>query len=271
MTRHIHEYVSRGYDSDNDIIRTKNMVAIEQAVRLLDSRPAPIRVIDLGVGDGAFLRALYTVRDGCRLTGVDIAQSMLDLAAAQVPLTPIRATVDRVDRHTEPAGYDLVIAHFILAYVTLDTVLAQARRLLAPGGLISLVTSTNESAAAMLTQVDRFEASRDPVRRALAGVVRRGLSRTHTPNDLAHIRRRLAAHDLHLVDRQRLEARIHIADPHDGFRWAIDNGWCVNVLDYPLPMPVLTWLARRGLDYFDYPFVSTHVVESLMVGRIEDA
>lgn len=267
MTRHIHEYVSRGYDSGSDIIRTKNYAALELVARHLPRRAAgPLRVIDLGVGDGAFLRLLNALGGEFHYTGVDIAQSMLDLAGDAMPLTAIRSRVDDVDRHTQPRSYDLVVAHFILAYVGLDTVLAQARRLLAPGGMLSLVTSTNESAAALLAQVRRLQASRHPGKLALSWAVRRGLSRTHTPDSLGHIRQRLAAHRLHLIDHRRLEAHIQIDDPDEAFRWAVDHGWCVNALDYPLPMPLLTAIARAGLRLFHYPYHSTHVVEVMMIG-----
>ncbi|ALG10541.1 methyltransferase [Kibdelosporangium phytohabitans] len=110
---------------------------------------APIRVLDLGGGDGG--DAIRLAAKGCDVTIVDHATGMLAAAerrAAEAGVTDrIRCVeADATDPPADPVGYDLVLSHNLLQYLP-DTAqaLAAAVRLVRPGGLFSLISINRHS------------------------------------------------------------------------------------------------------------------------------
>lgn len=102
----------------------------------LDRLPRPPRrAIDLGCGNGRFLAAL--AERGAEVTGVDAYPDSLERALARAPrATLLAADVTAVP--LEAAGFDLVAALDVLEHLEPPRLLAEARRLLAPGGRLLL-------------------------------------------------------------------------------------------------------------------------------------
>ncbi|MFF0833562.1 methyltransferase [Streptomyces sp. NPDC003388] len=103
--------------------------------------PAP-RVLDLGCGTGASTAALAAALPGAEITAVDASAGMLRRAALRPWPTPVRFVQSPVER-LAAAGvrgpFDAVFAAYLLRNTAdPDAVLAQAHRLLAPGGRLAV-------------------------------------------------------------------------------------------------------------------------------------
>lgn len=100
------------------------------------------RVLDLGCGTGAL--ALRLARQGCQVTGVDVSPAMLAQAARRVrdegladQVTLRELGVAELDTAFADASFDAVTATLLFSEISPDErdyALAQARRLLRPGG-----------------------------------------------------------------------------------------------------------------------------------------
>jgi SAM-dependent methyltransferase len=102
----------------------------------LDRLPEPPRrAIDLGCGNGRFLAAL--AERGAAVTGVDAYADSLARAKARAPAATLLAA-DVTAVPLEDAGFDLVAALDVLEHLEPSRLLAEARRLLAPGGRLLL-------------------------------------------------------------------------------------------------------------------------------------
>jgi SAM-dependent methyltransferase len=268
MSRRVHDAVAAGYNSGSGIIAEKNrQVAVNLAQRF-EAHPGPLAVADLGVGDGAMLAQLAARGLPLRMTGLDVSPAMLRLAAARVPLTPVHAPAQRAREVLPAAAFDLVLAHFILAYVERGTLLAQARELLAPGGVLSLVSTTEEGGAPFYEGLERhFRATRNPLKRALAWVCDRALAQSNVPTSFAVLEADIAAAGLVILRRDTMRQHITFDDAAAAYRFGIEEGWAANFLAMPgVPVRAAQAFARWGTRQASYPFSFTHVIEILEIG-----
>ena len=102
----------------------------------IDARvPAGVRLLDVGCGTGGLLRAL-----GPRLAegvGVDVSDAMLDAARARSPHRFV--AIDGPNLPFPDAYFDVVVSLLSWRYLDADPILAEVRRVLAPGGRFLVV------------------------------------------------------------------------------------------------------------------------------------
>lgn len=106
--------------------------------RLVDLAPAPLRVLDVGCGEGRLLAALHAAGHR-RLRGVDIAPRMLERARRAVPAAELRV-IDGLHLPFEDDAFDAVLFAATFTSAPADEVqralAAEAMRVLAPGGVV---------------------------------------------------------------------------------------------------------------------------------------
>lgn len=144
------------------------MVRQELVARQLDEQIAGrfpvgqrLRVLDVGMGQGT--QALRLARAGHQVTGLEKDPGMLATARAALAEEPegIRGRVRLVEGdgrdtgvHFLPGSFDVVLCHGVLMYVAEpDPLIAGLARMLAPGGLLSLLIR-NADALAMRPGLD---------------------------------------------------------------------------------------------------------------------
>lgn len=105
---------------------------------------APADVLDVGTGSGhvAFLLAGL----GHRVTGIDLADGMLQIAQERAAATadaPRFLVGDAVAPHFAPASFDAVVGRYVMWTLRdPDAAVASWARLLRPGGVVAMVDST---------------------------------------------------------------------------------------------------------------------------------
>ncbi|MFJ6082116.1 class I SAM-dependent methyltransferase [Streptomyces sp. NPDC092369] len=114
-----------------------------------------LRVLDVGMGQGT--QALRLARAGHQVTGIEQDPTMISAARAAVAAEPegIRERVRLVQGdgrdtgvHFLPGSFDVVLCHGVLMYVgDPDALLAGLARMLAPGGLLSLLVRNGDALA----------------------------------------------------------------------------------------------------------------------------
>ena len=114
-----------------------------------------LRVLDVGMGQGT--QALRLARAGHQVTGVEQDPEMISAAREALAAEPegIRERVRLVQGdgrdtgvHFLPGSFDVVLCHGVLMYVQEpDPLLAGLARMLAPGGLLSLLVRNADALA----------------------------------------------------------------------------------------------------------------------------
>ncbi|MEU9334599.1 methyltransferase domain-containing protein [Streptomyces sp. NPDC048290] len=114
-----------------------------------------LRVLDVGMGQGT--QALRLARAGHQVTGVEQDATMIEAARAALAAEPegIRERMRIVQGdgrdtgvHFLPGSFDVVLCHGVLMYVEEpDPLLAGLARVMAPGGLLSLLVRNGDALA----------------------------------------------------------------------------------------------------------------------------
>ncbi|MEU8955714.1 class I SAM-dependent methyltransferase [Streptomyces sp. NPDC048518] len=114
-----------------------------------------LRILDVGMGQGT--QALRLARAGHKVTGVEQDPAMIAAARISLAAEPegIQGRVRIVEGdghqtgvHFLPGSFDVVLCHGVLMYVEdPDALLAGLARMLAPGGLLSLLVRNAEALA----------------------------------------------------------------------------------------------------------------------------
>lgn len=114
-----------------------------------------LRVLDVGMGQGT--QALRLARGGHTVTGLESDTGMLARAREALGGEPagIRERVRLIEGdgletgvHFRPGSFDVVLCHGVLMYVSEpDALLAGLARMLAPGGLLSLLVRNGDALA----------------------------------------------------------------------------------------------------------------------------
>ncbi|GHI18117.1 methyltransferase [Streptomyces lavendulae subsp. lavendulae] len=114
-----------------------------------------LRVLDVGMGQGT--QALRLARAGHMVTGLEQDPDMLAVAREALAVEPagIRDRVKLLEgdgretgAHFLPGSFDVVLCHGVLMYVPEpDAMLAGLARMLAPGGLLSLLVRNGDALA----------------------------------------------------------------------------------------------------------------------------
>ncbi|MFI1408948.1 methyltransferase domain-containing protein [Streptomyces sp. NPDC020707] len=114
-----------------------------------------LRVLDVGMGQGT--QALRLARAGHQVTGVEQDAALISVAREALAAEPegIRGRVRIVESdgrdtgvHFLPGSFDVVLCHGVLMYVEEpDALLAGLGRMLAPGGMLSLLVRNADALA----------------------------------------------------------------------------------------------------------------------------
>ncbi|MFI7698578.1 class I SAM-dependent methyltransferase [Nonomuraea sp. NPDC049480] len=110
----------------------------------------PVRLLDVGCGQGT--QALRMAARGHRVTALDASRDLLDLLETGIRpgmrITTVQAAAERLGELFEPGSFDAVLCHGVLMYFDdPDPLLAAMARVLAPGGLLSLLVRNGDALA----------------------------------------------------------------------------------------------------------------------------
>ena len=129
--------------------RLQRVVADRLARLVREAAPQAVRVLDVGCGTGALLAALReggTGRVGPSLAaGVDLAHGMVRVAREALPGARLAAG-DAEALPFRATAFDLVVSSSTFQWLPdLDVALAEARRVLRPGGTLGLALFCGET------------------------------------------------------------------------------------------------------------------------------
>jgi 2-polyprenyl-3-methyl-5-hydroxy-6-metoxy-1,4-benzoquinol methylase len=143
--------------------RLRETFLLEWACRASECVDRPLRVLDIGCGEGYFAAAL--AQRGAEVVAVDVAEEPLRRARALLPGLDARLVEPEAPLPLEDSSFDVVWSGETIEHVA-DTSqwLSEVRRVLRPGGLLVLSTPDHGRLSRLRMALSRgaFEAHFDP-------------------------------------------------------------------------------------------------------------
>jgi len=225
MAEKFYNRIAQDYDNDwNNIYKDTRAISISQIIEHCGDRTLDT-ALDLAVGTGnsfADLEPHISIR---RRTGNDLSSQMLKQAARKIqgPVEFICDDARNILNHVPPGSQDLILCHYLFSYLDRDHILDIVFKLLKPGGLISMATTTKKNLLELST--GRF--------RHTGRLFRVGdhLGKVDTPENHEACLNILATHRFQVVQHSNFRKEALFRSFDDVTSWAIDSGWAAQYFD----------------------------------------
>lgn len=250
-------------------ISKSHLCAIEQIEQAhLGLRPH-YKVLDLGVGNGAFLQRLKQTMPLADFTGIDVSKEMLKRAHDALPLTTIECSATEADHYLPHHSQDLVLAHFINAYIPINTLFNQAKLLTRANGHFSLITTTYESFPLAQQQLADF-ITQDSLLSSIVGHYYKAIVKNTTvaggEDELLQV---FAQHQFQVIEHQRLHIPITLNNIDELALFGIEGTWFLNSLSIRmLPRNFLLQRLKRLFNkIFTFPYQDMHIIDVVLARK----
>jgi ubiquinone/menaquinone biosynthesis C-methylase UbiE len=252
-------------------ITKSHEAAIEQIERLMPSsaRSSDFRVLDLGVGDGAFLKKLTEVLPNAMFTGVDVSEEMLKLAEQALDLTTIETTATAVGDFLPAHSQDLVLAHFINAYMPMKALFESVRNLTKANGYFSFITTTYDSFPVAQQYLADFIAEGTLLSGVVGHYYKSILKNTTVAPGEQALLQAFKDYDFEVLEHHRFRIPIVLNDIDALALFGIEGTWFLNSLSIKmLPKSFLLQRLKRLFDrIFTFPYHDTHVIDVVLARK----
>lgn len=250
-------------------ISNSHLAAIEQIKKHhLGLRPH-YKVLDFGVGNGAFLEKLRPCMPEADFTGIDISKEMLERARKTLPLTAIEASATEASRFLPHHSQDLVLAHFINAYIPINTLFNEADLLTRANGHFSLITTTYESFPVAQRHLADFISQGSILSSVVGHYYKAMVKNTTVASGLDELMHVFAQHKFKIVEHQRLSIPITLQDIDELALFGLEATWFLNTLSMRM-LPknfLLQRLKRLFGQIFTFPYHDTHIIDVVLAQK----
>lgn len=263
--------IAERYDTANQFgsISESHQCAILQMQRAhLGTKPHS-KVLDLGVGDGAFLKKLREQMPLAEFTGIDVSQEMLKRAAAALPLTTIEASATEASQYLPHHSQDLVLAHFINAYIPINTLFNEAHTLTRANGHFSIITTTYESFPLAQKHLADFIAE-DTLLSSIVGHYYKAIVKNTTvAAGKEELLNAFKEHQFEVLEHQRLHIPIVLNNIDELALFGIEGTWFLNTLSIRmLPKNFLIQRLKRLFSkIFTFPYEDVHIIDVVLAKK----
>jgi ubiquinone/menaquinone biosynthesis C-methylase UbiE len=263
--------IAKRYDIADQFgsISKSHTIAIKQIETVMKDHHLPVKVLDMGIGNGAFLQQLLPILKQAKLTGIDISPEMIKLAQENLPILCIEGSATEASHYLPAHSQDLILAHFINAYIPIDTLLQQANLLTRSNGYFSMITTTYESFPEAQRMIAEFINDGSIVGRLVGHYYKNLVRNTTVSSGLEDLFCSFDNHGFKVVEHQRLEIPFQLNNIDDLILFGIDGTWFLNSISMRmLPKQFLIERLKRLFErIFTFPYKDTHIIDIILASK----
>lgn len=250
-------------------ITESHTCAISQITRENLGKRSHYKVLDFGVGDGAFLKKLEKHMPEAEFTGIDVSEEMLKYARDALPLTAIEASATEACQYLPLHSQDLVLAHFINAYVPIDALFHQANLLTRSNGYFSLITTTYDSFPTAQQRLADFITEESLLSCIVGHYYKAVVKNTTVASNKDELLNTFKKHQFEVIEHQRISIPITLNTIDELAMFGIEGTWFLNSLSIKmLPKNFLIERMKRVFSkIFTFPYHDTHVIDVILAKK----
>lgn len=267
----MYDQIAQRYNTANwfGSISQSHQVAIEQIKALHLHQRDDLNVLDLGVGNGHFLNQLAQFLPKAHFTGIDISPKMLEIAKASLPMVTIESSAGDACRFLPPHSQDLVLAHFVNAYIPIPVLFEQARLLTKASGYFSMISTTYDSFQTAQSQLASFIAQDSLVSRVVGHYYKNIVKNATVAAGQAQLLQAFDQHQFNIIAHQRIEIPITLNSIDELIQFGVEGTWFLNSLTIRmLPKNFLRQRLKKLFSHiFTFPYHDTHVIDIVLANK----
>ena len=250
-------------------ISKSHIVAVEQMQKFYLGMKPHYKILDLGVGDGTFLKKFHEIMPMAEFTGIDVSSEMLSRAKERLPLVTIECSAAQANKFLPPHSQDLILAHFINAHIPINVLFNEANLLTRANGHFSMITTTYDSFPVAQRQLAEF-ISQDSILSSVVGHYYKSIVKNTTVSaNYEELMQAFKQHQFQIVDHTRLEIPITIHHIDELAHFGIEGTWFLNTLSIRM-LPknfLLERLKRLFNKIFTFPYHDTHIIDVVLAKK----
>ena len=254
----LYDKVAQTYNQNlsGEVLNKAKRIAVNSA---LNQRHALQSILALGMGDGTDLLPYVEHYPKADMHGLDISEKMLEKSKAILDCTTYYGDIGNASFIIPKKDFEFIIAHFVTAYVPLNVILRECKKLTAPSGLISIVTNTMDSFPVAQSLLAKLKNSSNPFYKLVAHHVHKTLQTVYVPKNLEDLKSVVTAQGLKLIELKEENISLQLNTHREAFDFFINGGWFVSGLIHPLlPHGLLSRICQQLINKnFTFPYVDT--------------
>jgi ubiquinone/menaquinone biosynthesis C-methylase UbiE len=252
-------------------ITESHRFAIEQIERVLLDKHEDYHILDMGVGDGAFLEKLKKrAVPNATFIGVDVSGEMLKRARKLLPtLKTIEASATDAPQFLSPNSQDLVLAHFINAYIPMQALFESVRALTKKNGCFSFITTTYDSFPVAQQHLADFISEGTLVSSVVGHYYKSILKNTTVALGETELLDSFKEHEFEVLEHHRFRLPVLLNNIDELALFGIEGTWFLNSLSIRmLPKNFLLQRLKRLFEkIFTFPYEDTHVIDVVLAKK----
>lgn len=271
MLNAVQDHLSREHLTADQFgsITESHRIAMEQIQHIHFAHRPHCKVLDLGVRDGLFLKKLHEFLPSAEFTGVDVSSEPLKRIRDLFSITTIEASASEVTNYLPPHSQDLVLAHFLNAYIPLNTLFHAAKTLTRATGYFSLMTTTYESFPVAQQYLADFITQGSLLGSVVGHYYKSIVKNTTVAASEEDLLQAFALHDFEVIEHHRLRIPIVLNNIEELALFGIEGTWFLNQLSIRmLPRQFLIQRLKRLFDkIFTFPYQDIHIIDIILARK----
>src|SRR3990167_404249 len=253
-------------------ITESHACALKQILASGQAKHKNLHILDLGVGDAAFIKKLAPYFPKGIYTGIDISVNMLATAKENFPqLITIEGSSANASNNIPSHTQDLVVAHFLNAYLPMHDLFNEVNLLLAPYGFFSYITTTYDSFPVAQQSLAKFIDSRSLLAQVVGHYYKSIVKNTMVVANLTSLLKAFNDHNFDIINHQRLELPILLHNINELEHFGVEGTWFLNAMDINvrlLPKALVMRKMRQLLaKIITFPYKDTHVIDVVLAKK----
>ena len=239
--------IAQNYDVDRfNLLSDSHQIALNQIKD--NSRSQEINsILDLALGTGAILTKLKPIFPQAKLMGIDLSSEMIAVATQKLDVMAFCDRAENISQYVDRDSTDLILIHFLLAYVNPQIIIEEAAKLLNSGGLLSIATSTYQSFQKLQSLTSKFLTPEE-------------LNLAQVPQDPDALTSLLDSVGLEIVKTEVLNKKVSFSTFDEAYNWGKDSSWFTQYLVNISPAKIAAISAIPNLFPFEDEFQSTMIL-----------